>query len=202
MARERPLQHSQMRELIAQSAARLIAEDGIQDYAIAKRKAARQMGAPDTHSLPSNNEVQAALKAYQALYQKDEQALRLERLRRDALDTMHLLERFNPYLTGSVLSGTATRYSGIDLQLYTDSVKELELFLLNRNIPYETSTRRFRRNDELIQVPCFILHGTDTDIRVAVFSSDDVRKVVKDPADGKHLERARIEQVKDLLAIT
>ena len=62
----------QMRERIAQLAARLIAEDGMQDYGMAKRKAARQLGAPDSHSLPNNSEVEQALREYQALYQKEE----------------------------------------------------------------------------------------------------------------------------------
>ena len=33
------------------------------------------------------------------------------------------LERFNPYLTGSVLTGSAGKYADINLQLYTDNVK-------------------------------------------------------------------------------
>ena len=41
----------QMRERIAQLAARLMAVDGIDDFALAKRKAARQAGAPDTRNL-------------------------------------------------------------------------------------------------------------------------------------------------------
>jgi hypothetical protein len=53
----------QMRERIAHLAARLIAVDGIDDYALAKRKAARQAGAPDTRNLPNNDEVEHALRA-------------------------------------------------------------------------------------------------------------------------------------------
>jgi hypothetical protein len=39
-----------MRARIAAAAARLMAEDGIDDFALAKRKAARQLGALDTQS--------------------------------------------------------------------------------------------------------------------------------------------------------
>ena len=45
------------RSRIAYLAARLMAEDGIEDYALAKRKAARQAGMPDTRELPTNYEV-------------------------------------------------------------------------------------------------------------------------------------------------
>jgi len=197
MNRDTSLQRHQIRELIAQSAARLIAEDGIQDYATAKRKAARQAGMPDTHSLPSNSEVEVALRAYQALYQKDEQPARLKFLRQEALSVMHLLERFNPHLTGSVLTGTATRQSDINLQLFTDNVKDVELFLLNRGLSYVTGEQRFRLNDDFLAVPTFTLQGEATEIRLAVFATDDLRK---NTVAGKTLERARISQVEALLA--
>lgn len=190
-----------MRELIAQTAARMIAEDGIQDYALAKRKAARQLGAADTHSLPSNSEVQQALRLHQELYQKDEQTLRLRQLRTEALAAMHLLERFNPYLTGSVLTGTATRHSDINLQLFTDSAKEVELFLLNRKTPYETAEKRYRLNDDTLSVPTFTLQGETSEIRLAVFSSEGLRKSAYDPIEGKPLERAKIKQLETLLSI-
>lgn len=200
MSKDLSSQRRQMRELIAQSAARLIAEDGIQDYASAKRKAARQMGASDTHSLPSNGEVELALRAYQELYQKDEQPLRLRQLRQEALTFMHLLERFNPHLSGSVLNGTATRHSDINIQLFTDNIKDVELFLLNRNIDYEAGEKRFRLNDESLTIPVFTLQGGITEIRVAVFATDDLRKTTQDSGTGKNPERARISQVEELLA--
>lgn len=200
MLKDHSPQRRQMRELIAQTAARMIAEDGVQDYALAKRKAARQLGAADTHSLPSNSEVQQALRLHQELYQKDEQAHRLRQLRTEALAAMRLLERFNPYLTGSVLSGTATRHSDINLQLFTDSAKEVELFLLNRNTPYETGEKRFRLNDDALSVPTFTLQGESSEIRLAVFSSEDLRKSALDPIEGKPLERAKIRQVEILLS--
>src|SRR5438270_11760680 len=60
-----------MRARIAAAAARLMAEDGIDDFALAKRKAARQLGAFDTQSLPRNDEMEAELRAYRALYQAE-----------------------------------------------------------------------------------------------------------------------------------
>jgi len=199
MTKDHSLQRRQLRELIAQAAARLIAEDGMQDYALAKRKAARQMGASDSQSLPANSEVQQALRAYQELYQKDEQPLRLKQLRQEALAVMHLLERFNPHLTGSVLAGTATRHSDINLQLFTDSAKEVELFLLNRNTLYETGEKRYWLGDEPLQVPTFTLYGNAAEIKISVFATGDLRKATKNPIDGGILERARIKQVEALL---
>ncbi|HZF19718.1 MAG TPA: UDP-N-acetylmuramate--alanine ligase, partial [Burkholderiales bacterium] len=138
----------QMRTRIAAAAARLMAEDGVEDFALAKRKAARQLGAEDTQSLPKNEEIEAELRAYQSLYQGEEQRERIQYLRRCAFEAMQLLERFRPYLAGPVLSGTAGRYSDIDLQLFTDDGKAVEHFLLGRDIAYDVSDERRFAGDQ------------------------------------------------------
>ena len=126
-----------MRERIAYLAARLIAEDGLEDFAQAKRKAAQQIGAPDTKCMPNNSEIERALRTFQSLYQQEEQPRALAELRREAVFLMRLLEAFDPYLSGPVLTGTAGKYSEIELQIYRDSAKDLEIFLLNNRIPYK-----------------------------------------------------------------
>jgi hypothetical protein len=63
-------------------------------------------------------------------------------LREIALDAMRTLERFSPYLTGPVLKGIAGPYAEIELQLFPDSIKEVEIFLLDRNIAYTTHEGR------------------------------------------------------------
>jgi hypothetical protein len=199
MLKDHSPHRQQMRERIAQAAARMIAEDGIQDYAQAKRKAARQLGANDNHNLPSNSEVEQALRLHQNLYQKDEQPHLLRQLRSEALAAMQMLERFNPYLTGSVLAGTATRHSDINLQLFTDSAKDVELFLINRNLPYETGEKRFKLSEETLSVPTFSLQGEICEIRLTVFSSEDLRKATINPITGKTPERAKIKQLEFLL---
>ena len=123
------------RSHIAHLAARLMAEDGIEDYALAKRKAARQAGAPDTRELPTNEEIDAALRTYQQIYHQEEHRARLRALRETALRAMQELAQFNPYLTGSVLNGNAGKYADINLQLFTDSAKAVELYLIDRGNP-------------------------------------------------------------------
>ena len=130
------------RSQIAHLAARLMAEDGIEDYALAKRKAARQAGTPDTRELPTNEEIDAALRTYQQIYHRDEHRDRLRTLRAIALRAMQELAQFNPYLTGSVLSGNAGKYADINLHLYTDSAKAVEFYLIERKIPYRTAQSR------------------------------------------------------------
>src|SRR5690348_5694329 len=116
---------SGMRARIAATAARVMAEDGVDDFALAKRKAARRLGAPDTEAMPTNDEVEAELRAYRALYQAEDHERIVAELRAIALEVMRVLADFHPYLTGPVLKGIAGAHSEIDLQLFPDSAKDV-----------------------------------------------------------------------------
>jgi hypothetical protein len=208
MAREN-LQH--LRQLVAQQAARMMAEDGISDFSYAKKKAGRQLGAIDNNTLPSNAEVEEALKLYNALFLSEEQPENLRNLRSNALFTMQMLERFNPHLTGAVLDGTAGLLTETHIHLFTDSLKDVEMFLLNQQIPFNVNEKSYRimndgkrdkRGDSRKSVPVFTLE-TDTGlIRLSVFEVDDIRVATKRAADGGSAERLNIEGVKSLLANT
>ena len=190
----------QMRERIAHLAARLMAVDGIDDYALAKRKAARQAGAPDTRNLPNNDEVEHALRAYQHLYQADEQRERLLHLRQRAREMMELLAAFDPYLSGAVLSGSAGKYSDIDLLLFTDSMKDVEMFLLNRHIAYRSGERRLQIGDESRAVPNFSVNTEDADFDITVFTPRDLRAQIRATREGRPMERVRIDWLDAALA--
>jgi len=148
-----------MREQLAHQAAKLIAEDGITDFALAKHKAARQLGASDTQHLPSNQEIEQALHSYRALYQHDTHPGILNQLRRAALAAMQRLAIFNPYLTGSVLSGTAGVNSDINLMLFSDDAKAVLLFLLKHKLEFEDGEWRVRLNGREETVPSYTLTG-------------------------------------------
>lgn len=158
-----------MREQLAHHAARLMAEDGITDYAFAKRKAAKQMGATDTHHLPSNQQVDQALRSFRYLYQSASHPIILRQLREQALSAMRLLEPFHPYLTGSVLSGTAGEQSDINLMLFSDDAKAVLLFLLKRSIEFEDGEWKVRVGGHEETVPSHTLTGeSGTQIHIIV----------------------------------
>jgi len=200
MPRDGNRKQSQMRARIAAAAARLMAEDGIDDFAFAKRKAARQLGAADTQSLPANDEIEAELRAYQSLYQGEEQRERIHELRSVALEAMRSLADFNPYLAGPVLKGTAGRYADIDLQLFTDDLKAVELFLLNRNLVYAVSEQRHYCGDEPRAVPVLRLDWDGIPVNLAVYAAKDERAALKATAAGRTIERAGPSAVSALLA--
>lgn len=156
--RKPPVQHRDlMRAQLAHQAAKLMAEGSITDHALAKRKAARQLGADDTHHLPSNEEVDLALQQYRALYQHEEHPSVLRSLRQEALGHMLLLAQFHPYLTGSVLSGSAGANSDINLMLFSDDEKAVLLFLLKNKIEFESGEWRLRINGREETVPSYTL---------------------------------------------
>jgi hypothetical protein len=190
---------SGMRTRIAAAAARLMAEDGIDDFAFAKRKAARQLGAADTQSLPRNDEVEAELRAYRALYQAESHPEVVDELRRVALDAMRALEAFRPYLTGPVLTGLAGPYAEIELQLFPDSLKEVEIFLLDRGIPFSTHEGRRFSGDRKHAVSLLSLSWEGLPLKLAVFDRRDERVALKTTAAGRVADRAGISEVKGLL---
>ncbi|MCG6933361.1 MAG: hypothetical protein LJE57_06945 [Gallionella sp.] len=165
-----------MREQLAHHAAKLMAEDGITDHAFAKRKAARQLGAADTQHMPSNQEVDSALNSYRALYHHGVHPGVLNQLRKQALTTMRLLADFHPYLTGSVLDGTAGEQSNINLLLFSDDAKSVLLLLLKNRISFEDGERKVRVNGREETVPCYTLTS----------ESGNQTHIVVLPANARH----------------
>ena len=188
-----------MRERIAAAAARIMAEDGIDSFALAKRKAARQLGAPDTEALPRNEEVEEALHAYRALYQAEEHPQRVAELRRIALDAMQTLEQFSPYLTGPVLKGTAGPYAEIELQLFPESPKDVEIYLLDRGVSFATAEGRRFSGDRAHAVSVLSLIWQDTPLKLQVFDPRDERVALKSSPAGRVPDRAGIAEVGALL---
>lgn len=197
MARERG--RDDTRSAIAVHAARLMAQDGIEDYGLAKRKAAKQLGIPDSSRLPNNDEIDAALREYQDIYRSGDQEQRVRLLREQAVRAMRELAAFDPHLTGSVLSGIAGPYAVIHLQLFTENPKAVELFLIDRKMPYKTGQSRLYAGHEPRILPVFSISVEGTEIELTVFDSRDLRVPVRATAEGRVIERARMPAVAALL---
>lgn len=188
-----------LRHLIAQQAARMLAEEGLTDYAHAKRKAARQLGMLDERNLPSNTEIEQELRLHNEIFHSEAQPRLLHELRSEALSVMQLLEQFNPFLSGAVLDGTAGRYAETEIHLFVDSLKDVELFLLNQNIPYQMDEKPQRIGGEKRRLPVFALPGLHGSIRLVVFATDDLRALPKNTPHGATAIRANAAAVAALL---
>jgi hypothetical protein len=205
MARENA---DHIRQMIAQQAARMMAEEGVHDYAYAKKKAGRQLGISENSALPTNAEIEEEIRLYHELYNADEQPFELAKLRKAALMTMQLFERFNPRLTGSVLDGTAGKFAQTEIHLFADSAKEIEIFLLSQQIPFESSEKSFRISDKPSKdkkekvrktVPVFTLETELGLQKLSVFEFDDMRVATKKTSDGSNADRADITELKLLI---
>lgn len=182
-----------LRQHIAALAARLIADDGITDYGLAKRKAARQLGADRGEIMPSNAEIEAALRTYQSLYRNDEDEERLLMMRETALELMHLFAHWRPALTGAVLDGTAGGFSEVEIDLFADSAKEVEIFLLNRGLDY--THREIRRPGPETPEAILAFDWEEVPIKLCVFPALAERMARRNGG-----ERARLAAVQALCA--
>jgi len=191
---DRPRQLSGIRASIASAAARLMAEDGITDYHHAKRKAARQLGLPEHTAYPDNAEIEAELRVYRSIYQDEEHLELIQAMRRTALELLDLLADFNPYLTGSVLDGTAGEHSHIDILLFADSAKEVEIFLLNRGLDFEHLEPRNERAEAVLSL------ATDTADANLVILPPALERVSFKHRDGRPRERIRAATLRTLLS--
>ena len=127
------------RARIADVAARLIAEHGISDWSLAKRKAQRQLLLPEGTAMPGDDEIEAALVVHHSLFGGDEHAATLRLQREEALRWLRALAEFSPVLVGGVAAGWATEHSDVRIELVADDSKEVELMLINRDIAYRVA---------------------------------------------------------------
>jgi hypothetical protein len=188
-----------LRAEIATAAARMIAEDGV-DYGTAKRKAAKQiLGNNKVRGdvLPDNAMLEEEVRLYNELFFGDTQPARLLHLRNLAVRMMAELAPFQPHLTGAVLNGTAGGHSDIHLQLFTESAKDVEIYLLNKNIDFEVSeSSHFKGRSDPVETLSFIWQQEG--IHLALYETDDLRGAIKKSPSGRQ-ERADIHAVRALI---
>jgi hypothetical protein len=201
MSKHHPTRSDHLRRALAQEAARIMAEHGIGDFLLAKRKAAERMGLADTAAiLPRNTEIEQALAEYQRLFGAESHAETLNAQRRAALNAMLYLQEFEPRLVGSVLSGTATEHSDVQLHLFTDRAESVAIKLMDEGIPHQITEKRVRMNaDRVLAYPGVRFELDDQSIEATVFPTDGIRQAPVSPVDGKPMRRASTTEVESLL---
>jgi hypothetical protein len=189
---------------IAREAARIIYEEGIKEYRDAKRKAAKSFGPEKSLSLgshlPSNAEIHEELSRLIRMNEGDVQPERLLRMRLQALSWLELLAPFRPYLVGSVLTGTVTERSDIDLHLFADSAEELELFLDEREILYEVETVSIRQGSEFRDYHHLYLDDDGTVVECTVYDSSERHQRPKSSITGRPMERADAKKLREMIS--
>ncbi len=192
---------SMVRQAIAQLSAKIMVQQGINDFQVAKQKAAEQLGVTsNAKNLPSNSEIESELQLYQRLFKAESHPRRVQQLRQTAIQAMQLFSFFSPRLVGSVLQGTANENAEVTLHLFADSPEEIAFFLLDKQIPYQLSERRYRlANQSIVHYPCYQFYAGEEAINLVVFNTRDIRWSPPSPIDGKPMKRADIKAVEKLL---
>jgi hypothetical protein len=172
---------------IAQTAARLVVEEGL-EYGSAKRRALKALGLPERTGLPDNDAVEDAVRDYIALFCADTQPGELAALRRLAVVWMARLADFRPHLGGAVWHGTATRWSDIYIQLFCDDPKSAEIALIDHQVDYDVrSVTGF--NGETVDA--LSLHsrcpelGEGVGVHLLIYDHDDLRGALKPDRRGR-----------------
>jgi hypothetical protein len=177
----------QLRAEIALVAARMVAQDGA-DIDTARRKAARQVlgvNQPVPNMMPDDIQVEDEVRKYLALFGGPDHSERLAQLRATALQVMEALADFNPYITGPVLQGTAGEHDDIHLQLFADSAKEVQIYLLNRNVNIEISETPHFKGGRHAPVETVSFPWMKETVHAQLFEYQDLRGALKPRADGR-----------------
>ena len=194
------------RRLLAQEAARIVVDQGIRDYRIAKLKAADRLGMSERGSLPGNAEIELAVAEHLQLFGRESHADFLHAMRQAALAAMALLAAYSPRLVGPVLNGTADANSSVNLHVFADSPEQVAMALSGLGFDYKPYERRLksRRNgkDGKAVADSYagfqFVHG-DISVEATVFPVDGIRQAPISPIDGKPMKRADEKAVRALL---
>lgn len=200
MGRRRNSRCTYQRQEVAQEAARIMREEGVRDYFLAKRKSANRLGIVDSNALPANSEIANALAEQQRLFGGVAYAKRLHELRVVARQAMKLFAAFNPRLVGPVLSGVVTNQTAVNLHVFSDAPESIAHCLLEKNISYNIDEHRVRYHHDRYELqPTYSFDADNISVEIVVFPVTGIRQPPYCPIDGKPMRRVRLAVVEALL---
>jgi predicted nucleotidyltransferase len=191
MARKSASEIDRARQVLAQEAARIIVEQGVEDFRLAKTKAAERLGMTNRGSLPGNSEIEAAVSEHLQIFGRESHFDLLQSLRQAALAAMEILSPFSPRLVGPVLHGTAAASSAINIHVFSDTPELIAIQLDESRLTYKPFERRLKsRRDRAETYAGFRFYQDDSSIEATVFPVDGMRQAPISPVDGKPMKRA------------
>ena len=189
------------RNEVVQVAARIICEDGLLDYRLAKQKAVERLGLGFGTPLPSNADIHSAVLQHQRLFGGRAYADRLMQLRQTAVQAMRLLVDYQPRLVGAVATGATTDEHRVQLHCFADKPEQIDWLLESRGIPFDVSDRRHRYPDgQSGDVPVLDFMAAEIGVSVSVFPERELRRAPLSPVDGLPMKRLELAAVQTLAA--
>ncbi|MGE0790471.1 MAG: nucleotidyltransferase domain-containing protein [Sandaracinaceae bacterium] len=200
---------SKLRLVLAREAARLMYEEEVAQYFVAKRMAAKRVlgrhGARGLRfrprDLPSNGEIQQALLQLAELTEGEARGARLFEMRALALEVMRALEPFEPRLIGSVATGHVRRGSDIDIQVFAEDPDDPERRLIELGWEHTRDDVLIRRPDGWHEYQHLRL-VREHPIELTVYPRRELRRRPRSSTDGQPIDRLSIRRVEALLRET
>jgi hypothetical protein len=199
-----PTHHTQpknkIRASIAAEAARIMVQQQQNNFRLAKQKAAEHLGYKNKKNLPSNEEIQAALTDYLALFDNHSQQCLMRDRRQQALQTMQFFKTFHPLLASPLMASDAFSHSAICLHLFAETVEQFIQFLLERHIPFlesETSIR-YARN-QLKKIPTYTIFLENHEIQMVIFPPIDRKRTPLSSVTSKPMRRIALKDMQSFL---
>ncbi len=191
------------RSRVVQEAARIICEDGLSDYRLAKQKAIDRLGLGFGTPMPSNADIHEAVIQYQRLFGGRAYADRLTQMRQTAVKAMQMLGEFQPRLVGAVATGATTDAHNVQLHCFADKPEQIDWLLQARSIPFEVGERRYRYADgQTGDIPVLSFIAAEVGVSIAVFPERDLRRALLSPVDGQPMKRLELAAVESLAGET
>ena len=194
------ISNKQLKDMIAQEAAKIIAEKGIQQFGQAKFKAAENLNAMDNGCLPSNSDIEKKLIEYYQLFQTDVHLDHILSLRKIALDIMHIFDNYQIYLVGPVANGTANVASAINFHIASEDESEIIQTLIENDLTYKPYDRKIKFNEKTMkQVNGIKIIHKNTDIELTIFNHKEIRHVPLSKIDNRPMNRITVKLLQKMI---
>jgi len=198
--------HGGIRTVLAREAARLMLEEGVKQYFVAKRLAAKRVLGRDAKGarfrptdLPSNGEIRDAILALAEMSEGKRRTRRLFAMRVTALTIVRALDAFEPRLIGSVSTGHVRKGSDIDLSIFTRDEDALEATLRARGWAFERERVSIQKAGKIAEYVHYHVEH-DFPVELTIYDPMDLRVRQRSSTDGKPIVRMRAAEVEALVA--
>jgi hypothetical protein len=180
---------------LAEIAARIMHQQRLQDYGVAKRKALETLATTPQTAMPENRLINEALQRYIACFGNADDQNWAAQLKRSAKEASAFLSEFPHYIAGSLASNIAKLDDRLEIHLYSDSTEPLLWTLQDHHIPYREQERVVRINRQTeASYPCFSFVANDIPVSITVFPDSRPRPRQCD-IDGSPMPRLKPKQL-------
>lgn len=190
--------HNEIRRLLTREAARLMYEEGVDQYLDAKRMAAKRILGKVTKLLPSNGEIAEELYRLSCFHQADTRQSTLFKMRLLAMDIMDALDPFAPRLIGSVSTGRIRKGSDIDIHVFCDQLESLYQHLDELEWRYESRQICIQRNSRPVEYTHVYLEQ-EYPVELSVYPSNEIRITGRSSTDGKPINRISVARLRTII---